>query len=102
MVGHGWGGHAGLGEVCQQRGEDVPGELGVRGRHLQLLPPDPVEDVLQVVPVSNPHIHLLALKVDDRVLAAVLETVLVGRHRVVGQDFSKPEIQNYIIFVIRN
>ena len=77
---HPWGGHTRLGEVGQQRGEDIPGELGVRGRHLQLLPPDPVEDVLQIVPVSHAHVHLLPLEVDDAVLPAVLEAVLVGGH----------------------
>ena len=34
--------------------------------------------------------HLLALEVDDGVLAPVLEAVLVGGHRVVGQQLSEP------------
>ena len=54
------GRHTSLGEVGQQRCEDVPGELGVGRRHLELLAPDPVEDVLEVVAVSHAHVHLLA------------------------------------------
>ena len=42
--GRGW--NAGLGKVCQQRGENVSGELGVGGRHLKLLSPDASENVL--------------------------------------------------------
>ena len=37
-----------------------------------------------------PPSHLLALEVDDGVLAAVLEAVLVGGHRVVGQQLGEP------------
>ena len=122
---------AGLGEVGQQRSEDVPrnrfiiilliviiiiiiiiiliifiiiiiiiiiiivmyvlpGELGVGGGHLELLPPDAVEDVLEVVAMRHAHVDLLALEVDDAVLAAVLEAVLVGRDGVVGEDPGEP------------
>ena len=48
----------GLGKVCQEGGEDVPGELGVAGGHLQLVPPNAIEDVLQVVPVGHSHVNL--------------------------------------------
>ena len=68
----------------------LPGELGVGGRHLELLAPDAVEDVLEVVPVGHPHVDLLALEVDDAVLAAVLEAVLVGGDGVVGQELGEP------------
>ena len=68
----------------------LPGELGVGGRHLELLPPDAVEDVLEVVAMRHAHVDLLALEVDDAVLAAVLEAVLVGGHGVVGEDLGEP------------
>ena len=84
------GRHTSLGEVGQQRREDVPGELGVGRRHLELLAPDPIEDVLEVVAVSHAHVHLLALEVHDAVLAPVLEAVLVGRNRVVAQQLGEP------------
>ena len=84
------GRHTRLGEVGQQRRENVTGELGVRRRHLELLAPDPVEDVLEVVAVGHAHVDLLPLEVDDAVLAPVLEAVLVGRHRVVAQQLGEP------------
>ena len=51
-----------------------------------------LKDVLHVVPVGHSHVHLLALQVDDGVLTPVLETVLVGRHRVVGKDLGEPRL----------
>jgi len=52
------GGHARLGEVGEEGSEDVPGELGVAGRHGQVLAPNVGEDVLEVVAVGNTHVDL--------------------------------------------
>ena len=40
--------------------------------------------------MGHPHVDLLALEVDDAVLAAVLEAVLVGGDGVVGQQLGEP------------
>ena len=59
VVGHCRRWHTCLGKVGQEGSEDVPCELCVAGRHLQLLAPDPVEDVLEVVSMGHPHVHLV-------------------------------------------
>ena len=63
VVGHRRRGHAGLRKVRQERGEDVPRELRVTRRHLQVLAPDPVEDILEVVPMSHSHVNLLEMMI---------------------------------------
>ena len=40
--------------------------------------------------MSHAHVHLLPLEVDDAVLPAVLEAVLVGGDGVVGQELGEP------------
>ena len=82
-------GSPGLGEVGEEGSIDVLGELGVRAGHAQLVSPDAAEDVLEIVPMGNSHVNLLTLEVDDGVLAPVLKGVLIGGHRVVGQDLGK-------------
>ena len=80
----------GLGEVGQQGHEDVAAELEVGGRHGHVLAPQVAEDVLQVVAVGHAQVGVLALQVDDAVLAAVLEQVAVRRHAVIGQQARVP------------
>ena len=75
-----------FGKVCEQLREDVPGELDVGRGHGQVLSPDVGEDVLEFVTVNDAHVDLLALQVDDGVLAAVFENVLEGWDVVVCHD----------------
>ena len=81
--------NASLGKVSEEGSENVAGEFGVSGGHGQVVAPDVRENVLQVVSMGHTHVHLFALQVDNGVLAAVLEQVLVGGHAVVGQDLGE-------------
>ena len=49
----------GLGEVGEQEGEDVPGELDIGRGHAQVLAPHVGEDVLELVAVNDAHVNLV-------------------------------------------
>jgi len=75
-----------LGKVGQQGSKDVPGELGISGRHGQVLAPDVRENVLQIIPVGYTHVDLFTLQINNGILSTVFEKIFISRYAVVGQD----------------
>ena len=78
-----------LGKVGQEGCEDIAGKFGVSWRHGQVLSPDVGENVLKIIPMSNTHVHLFTLEIDNGVLASVLKDVFIGRDAMVGQYLGK-------------
>ena len=48
----------GFSEVCEQRDDDIAGELHVGWRHFNVVSPQTAEDVLQLVPLRHSHVNL--------------------------------------------